>query len=88
MSVINICGVLIHTLPEQAETLKRLLEEKQGVEVHAVSDNGRLVVTVEKDTREETGETLNYFQNMDHVISASLVYQYFDDEVAEQEISQ
>lgn len=88
MSVINICGVLIHTLPEQAETVKRLLEEKQGVEVHAVSDNGRLVVTVEKDTREETGETLNYFQNMDHVISASLVYQYFDDEVAEQEISQ
>ena len=88
MSVINICGVLIHTLPEQAETVKQLLEQKQGVEVHAVSENGRLVVTVEKDTREETGETLNYFQNLDHVISASLVYQYFDDEVAEQEISQ
>jgi len=87
MSVINICGVLIYTLPGQAVTVKQVLEQEPGVEVHAVSDNGRLVVTVEKNTREETGETLNYLQKLDHVISASLVYQYFDDEVVEQEIS-
>ena len=87
MSIINICGVLVHTLPEQKDTLKQLLEQEEGVEVHSVTDDGRLVVTVEKNSQEETGDTLNRLQNLDHIISASVVYQYFDNEVVEQEVS-
>lgn len=83
MSVINICGVLIHTLPGKTRAVVKELSQEPGVEVHTVTEDGRLIVIVEKETQEETGDTLNRFQNIDHVISTSLVYQYFDDEVTE-----
>lgn len=87
MSVINICGVLIHTVPGKTTAVVKRLENEPGVEVHNISDDGRLVVTVEKETQEETGNTLKKFQDIDHVISTSLVYQYFDDDVTEEELS-
>jgi len=79
--------VLVHALPEQKETLKLQLEKEDGVEVHSMTDDGRLVVTVEKNTQEETGDTLNRLQKLDHIISTSIVYQYFDSEIVEQEVS-
>ena len=80
MTTINVCGVLIHTRTEYAEEVRAKLENEEGVEVHSVTDNGRLVVTVEKKTQQETGDTINDFQELDHVISTSVVYQYFDQE--------
>jgi len=89
VSVINVCGVLIHTLPEHSASVKLELETEPGVEVHSVTDDGRLIVTIEKDTQEETGHTLNHFSGMENVITASFIYQYFDqdDTVVEEEIS-
>ena len=43
----NISGVLVHTHPEQAESVREQLVEIPGVEVHAISPEGRIVVTVE-----------------------------------------
>jgi nitrate reductase NapD len=58
--------------------VQKQLEEEDGVEVHAVTDNGRLVVTIEKEDQQQTGDLLHKFQTLDHVITASMVYQYFD----------
>ena len=80
MSVINICGVLVQAVPRYAESVKSTLETEAGVEVHTVTDDGKMIVTVEKISQEQTGETLNRFQLIDHVLCTSLVYQYFDDE--------
>ncbi len=79
MSVINVCGVLVHAQPGYCEAVRAGLESEPGVEVHAVTEDGRIVLTLEKETRRETGDTLNDFQHIDHVLSTSLVYQYFDD---------
>lgn len=80
MSVINVCGVLLHAQPEFSHLVRDNLESEPGVEVHAVTEDGRIVLTLEKETRRQTGEALNDFQTIDHVISTSLVYQYFDDD--------
>lgn len=80
METINVCGVLLHVMPAHIAAVRRLIEREPGVEVHAETDDGRLVVTVEKDRQQDTGDTLNRFQTMDHVVCASVVYQYFDDE--------
>lgn len=80
MSVLNVCGVLVHAQPEYSDVVRAGLEEQPGVEVHAVSDDGRIIVTVEKETQRQTGDTLTQFQHIDHVLSTSLVYQYFDDD--------
>ena len=87
MSVINVCGVLVQAVPRYTELVKAELESDPGVEVHTITDEGKMIVTVEKDTREQTGETLNRFQVMDHVLCTTLVYQYFDDDT-EQETQQ
>jgi periplasmic nitrate reductase NapD len=80
MNTINVCGVLVFAHPEHIKTVRKKLESEDGVEVHAVTENGRLVVTVEKEDQQQTGELLNRIQTLDHVISASMVYQYFDHE--------
>ncbi len=84
MITINVCGVLVFTRPEHMETVRTQLEAEDGIEVHAAKDDGHLVVTVEKEDQQQTGETLNRIQAMDHVITASMVYQYFD-QVSEKE---
>ena len=79
METINICGVLLHVMPKHISSVRHEIEREVGVEVHAETTDGRLVVTVEKDSQQDTGDTLNRFQTMDHVVCASVVYQYFDD---------
>ncbi|MCF7980590.1 MAG: chaperone NapD [Pseudomonadales bacterium] len=79
MSVINVCGVLVHAQPEYRGMVCSHLEAEPGVEVHAVTDDGRIVLTLEKETRQQTGDTLNQIEQINHVLSTSLVYQYFDD---------
>jgi nitrate reductase NapAB chaperone NapD len=49
-----------------------------GVEIHAASDDGRMVVTIENDTATMI-ETMNSFHSIKGVVSASLIYQHFDD---------
>ena len=84
MITINVCGVLVFAHPEYIKAVQKQLEGEDGVEVHAVTENGRLVMTVEKEDQQQTGELLNRIQTLDHVISASMVYQYFD-QVSENE---
>lgn len=78
MITINVCGVLVYARPEHIKAVRKQLEAEDGVEIHAVTEEGRLVVTVEKEDQQQTGELLNRIQALDHVISASMVYQYFD----------
>jgi periplasmic nitrate reductase NapD len=78
MNTINVCGVLVFAQPEHIKAVQQQLEGEEGVEVHAATENGRLVVTVEKEDQQQTGDMLNRIQTLDHVISASMVYQYFD----------
>ena len=80
MNTINVCGVLVFAQPKFSAVVKKQLEKEEGIEVHAVTEDGRLVVTVEKEDQQQTGELLNRMQTFDHVISASMVYQYFDQE--------
>ncbi len=84
MNVINVCGVLVFAKPDYVKSVQKELEEEDGVEVHAATEGGRLVVTVEKEDQQQTGDLLHKFQTLDHVISTSMVYQYFD-QIAENE---
>lgn len=79
MSDFNICGVLVHARTEHAQQVKSDLEDFQGVEVHSATDDGRLIVTVESDTRRQVADTISSFQEVDGVLSASMVYQFSDD---------
>lgn len=74
----NIAGVLIHSLPGSTETVKHSLTALPGVEVHAVSADGRMVVTVEGESADTLADAFRGFNNMSGVLSAAMVYHHFE----------
>ena len=74
----NLCGVLVHARREQAQQVSQELRGMPGTEVHAVSEDGRLVVTVEDRGKYRCVDTITQFNDVDGVISTSLIYQYTD----------
>ena len=86
MSEFNICGVLVHARPGQAHQVSQQLEKFSGVEIHSLTDDSRLVITIEGDTRGLIADTMSGFNKVEHVLSTSMIYQYSDTDT-EQEMS-
>jgi len=85
----NICGVLVHAHSGEHEQVKKRLEQQPGVEVHALTEEGRLVVTVEDESHKVTADAVIHLQDIEGVLSAAMIYQYSDFlESSEQEVSQ
>ena len=72
----HIAGVLVQTHPERLPQVQTSLGDIAGLEVHAVSPDGRIVVTVEGDGRKSVADTLFSLNAMEGVLSACLVYEH------------
>lgn len=72
----NITGILVSAHPGQTETLREQLTSIAGVEVHAVSPEGRMVVTVERPTDGEMTGAFDAINQLPGVLSAALVYHH------------
>jgi len=85
----NICGVLVLARRGERERVKERLEQQPGVEVHALTEEGRLVVTVEDESHKVTADGVLGLQDVEGVLSAAMIYQYSDFlESSAQEVSQ
>lgn len=78
-SPINISGLLVHAHPDRAEAVRVRLLELPGIEVHAVSPEGRLVVTLENASDGDMAATFERVQTLPDVLSASLIYHHSED---------
>lgn len=74
----NISGVVVRTHPNRIEAVKSQLIALPGVEIHAASEDGRMVVTIENDAASMI-ETMNSFHDIKGVVSTSLIYHHFDE---------
>lgn len=81
----SISGVVLHVRPGDIEPVSQCVTAMVGVEIHATTEDGRLVVTVDQADDRDASETLVALQNTDGVLSASLVYNYFEQDSAEKE---
>lgn len=73
----NVAGVLVHATPAKLDEVRRALAALPGVEIHAATDDGRLVVTVE-DALIPASDTVMALHRLDGVLSVALVYHHFD----------
>lgn len=81
----NVCGVLVHARPQARHDVASALQALPGVEIHAVGDEGKLVVTVEDAPDNGSGgiwagATIEQFNQVPGVLSVALVFHHFDQE--------
>ena len=67
----NISGVIVHSKPENIAAVREQLTALPGVEIHAVGDDGRMVVTVEEASDNKMADTVNGLQDLKGVIATS-----------------
>ena len=70
----NISSAIVHARPGTAGVVRGRLADIDGVDIHAVSEEGRIIVTIETEDDRGTADTFNFISQMDDVLSASMVY--------------
>lgn len=76
----SISGLVIHARPEKMESVKKEIVRFPGLEIHKATEDGRLIVTVDVLENAEATDTFIKLQDVDGVVSTSLVYNYFEEE--------
>ena len=76
----NISSLVVHTHPQNADVLQGELANLPGVDIHGANEAGRIVITIEDTSDNSPADTIMNVQNMQGVLSASLIYNYCDDE--------
>lgn len=74
----NISSAIVHTRTSGMEQLRGHLERLAGVEVHAASAEGRLIVTIESAGEHDTANAFETIEQLDGVLSVALVYSHFE----------
>lgn len=75
----NIAGLIVHSHLRKIVHVKGRLEVMPGVEVHAVTENGRMVVTVEEDDDNRMADTIMQVHSVDGVLSATMIYHHYEE---------
>lgn len=83
----SVSSLILNTRPQQVTQVSEAAAAFPGVEVHAVTADGRIIVTVEDVSGCAVADTLVRLHNLEGVVAASLVYHYSDDDSELQEIT-
>ena len=70
----NISSVIVDPLPGRVHAVEQALQRLPGVQVHAVSPQDRIVITLECGSDREAVEAFETVRAMDGVLAAALVY--------------
>lgn len=73
---IHICGLVVYARPEHIRRVAAALAGQPGLEVHAVDDAGKLVVTLEAQGDAAVLDAIQAINGTDGVLTANLVYQH------------
>ncbi|MBL8483558.1 MAG: chaperone NapD [Rhodocyclaceae bacterium] len=72
----NINSMIVRARPERLPELRAAFAAIPGVEIHAASDDGRVIVTVEDGPEHTVEDSMLAVHTAPGVLSATLVYQY------------
>ncbi len=71
---VHISSMVVLTRPENLQVVKEYIERLPGVEIHGESETGKLVVVLESDRQTYITDVIETISNIEHVLSAVLVY--------------
>ena len=73
---LHIAGIVVHVFPERVPQTAQAIAGLSGVEIHATSPDGKLVVTLEAPSARGIAARMDEIQQLDAVLCASPVYQH------------
>ncbi|MDP2135054.1 MAG: chaperone NapD [Sulfuritalea sp.] len=76
----NISSAIIHALPGNVAIVQAGLATLAGVEVHGISPEGKLIVTIETEDEGSNADTYQRIGQLDGVMSAAMVYHQTESE--------
>ena len=74
----TICSLVVYARPEKAPVVEGTIAAMDGVEVHTATDQGKMVVLLDHPDRTYCSEIIMDLNNIDGVLSTSLVYEYYE----------
>lgn len=74
----NISGIYIKALPANLSAVQQRLKNITGIEIHMATDEGKLIATVESDDAGAMADTVINIEQVEGVLSATLVYHHDD----------
>lgn len=83
-SGINISSVIVGVLPADAAAVSKQLRALEGAEVHAVGEDGRMIVSIESASDGATVDIFEAIRQLPGVLSASLVYHQYESDPDEE----
>lgn len=81
----NISSAILHVAPSRLEEARAALLALSGLEIHAETPEGKMVVVLEDDDLESAANKYVALHGVPGVASVAMVYQYSDDESVETE---
>ena len=81
----NISSAIMYIAPERIYEACEALLRMSGVEIHARSAEGKVVVTLEDDDTNTAADKYVALHGLPGVASVAMVYQYSDDESVDTE---
>ncbi len=75
----NICGCLVHVVPDSAAAAIHAIDATEGAEVHAQNEDGRIVVVVEDTATRFASEIIMDLHQIPGVVSLTLTYHHFEE---------
>ncbi len=76
----NISSAIIHARPGQVAVGEAGLATLAGVEVHGISPEGKMIVTIETEDDGSNAATYQLIGQLDGVMSAAMVYHQTESE--------
>lgn len=76
----NLSSIIVIPHPQHVEALIGTLANIAGVEVAAVSPEGKIIATIEAEGDGETIQTYELISQLDGLLSASMVFHQKEDE--------
>ncbi|HLO62551.1 MAG TPA: chaperone NapD [Azonexus sp.] len=81
----NISSAILHIAPTRLAEARDALLALSGVEIHAETPEGKMVVVLEDDDLESAANKYVALHGVPGVATVAMVYQYSDDESVETE---
>jgi nitrate reductase NapD len=79
----HVASLVAYTMPEQVSDVEAAITAIEGAEIHATSDKGKIVLTIEGDSHKGIGKKMDLLRVHKGLINLSPVYHQVLDEKIE-----